>query len=216
MPPLPPSLQFVKRLPEKVQVQLANTGGVQSQTNLRVRAILPNYLVRTAHEAAVESDVYVTLKMARAVTIVRRPFGITLGPGVEIVSRPCGMALPEGMKIVIDERIPTVLKGPTGLLMREGLELVQLEPRIDLPSSCVLDGCWHAYPRPCGVRLPPNVALFRYEKKADTDPDADADADVGKSKSYKSLDQIMMSGIVSAGMLPSYLRAGKSKYNLQP
>ena len=96
-------------------------------------------------------------KMNAGVVIMRKPPGISFPPGVEMISRPLGHKFPPGMTpLPIDMY-------PDGLTLPDSLELVQLEPCIDLPVSVVLAPGIRAYARPANMSLPSGVHLLLCE-----------------------------------------------------
>ena len=163
-PPLPPSLHFIKR---------------------RAGAEMPAFLVPIIQVNKEDSDIYVNAKIAEGCMIAKKPFGLVMGPGQELLHRDAGQPLPTGMTIVPLSQYPEGLKENNfrnpyyQMLVKNGLELIQLTPIIDLPDTCCFENVWFAFPRPAGMRLPLGVALYRYAGSH---------------------------GHGSAGLLPAYLR----------
>jgi FtsZ-binding cell division protein ZapB len=90
-------------------------------------------------------------------SILKKPIGIEFPLGVELLNRPAGFPMPEGMI-----PIPSWLF-PKQLRLTGTLELVSLSPRFDFPLECRPAPNWLMFPRPTGLRLPPNVYLVQFE-----------------------------------------------------
>ena len=145
-PPMPRNLMLVRRLNPKTE--------------------LPDFLVPTMSVAEKTTDLFVNARMSEGCTIVKRPFGLRLGPGMELMHRSPGHALPAGVKLVPVAAYPEALRANPSIIhsMSDNhVELVRLPMRLDLPPTCCFDDTWYAYPRPAGMRLPPNVGLYAYE-----------------------------------------------------
>jgi len=147
VPPLPPYLHFVKR---------------------RAGAEMPAFLVPIVQVNKQDSDIYVNAKIAEGCMIAKKPFGLVLGPGQELLHRDPGQPLPTGISTVPLSQYPDGLKENNfrnpyyQMMVKNGLELIQLTPIIDLPDTCCFEGVWFAFPRPAGMRMPIGVALYRY------------------------------------------------------
>ena len=126
---------------------------------------LPDFVVPTVSVAEKSSDLFVNARMSESCTIVKRPFGLRLGPGMELMHRPPGHPLPAGVKLVPIAAYPEALRANPSIIhsmSNNQIELIRLPVRIDLPETCCFDDQWYAYPRPPGMRLPPNVGLYAY------------------------------------------------------
>jgi hypothetical protein len=140
---LPFGLQFIKRT-EKVD--------------------LPGYMTALEQASFQEEEISVHGQISEGCTILKKPQGFSFGLGVEILHRPEGHTMPVGMAAV------PLSEYPKGLKLSGQLELVQLTPRFDLPSGCIINKEWQIISRPPGVRLQPNTYLIKYSsnQRADT------------------------------------------------
>ena len=127
---------------------------------------IPSFLVPTITVSKKATDLFLDARMAESCEIVKKPFGLRLGPGMELLRRPAGHPLPVGLKLVPLAAYPEALRANPSIVASmhaHGVEVVRLPVRIDLPESCCFDGCWYAYPRPLGMRLPVGVASSNIE-----------------------------------------------------
>ena len=107
------------------------------------------------------TDLFLNARMSECCTIVKRPFGLRLGPGMELMHRPPGHAMPAGVKLVPLAAYPEALRANPSIIhsMSDNhVELIRLPVHLDLPETCSDDV--YAFPRPQGMRLPPNVGLY--------------------------------------------------------
>jgi hypothetical protein len=117
-------------------------------------AKFPSFLKPMASTTYEEIEVSIHNKISQGCTLVCKPSGVPFNLGQEVLYRIPGHDMPAGMRHVCCSDYSK------GLHLSRNLEVVQLTPRFDLPDTCSPAPGWFAYPRPFGMRLPPNVHLF--------------------------------------------------------
>ena len=110
-------------------------------------------------DISAQSDATVYL-MKSSIVVLRTPDGLTLPPGGVLVKRPRSMngllrPLPPGMQLCPPSLIPE------RLTLRNGVELVLLNPIYELPAGIKITPDAVVYQRPVGMKIPCNSALVR-------------------------------------------------------
>lgn len=113
---------------------------------------LPDFLVPVKRLDA-DDELNMRPKLRDCCMIVEKPREFFFDLGIEVLYRPPGFPLPPGMRLV------PIQDYPEALVLPAHQELVQLEPKFDLPECAKLTPAWYFCPRPFGFHLHPGQFL---------------------------------------------------------